>query len=62
MFSAKIAKFLRTNFLTQHLRWVVASAVFCKDFVDISRKNTSYRILEALIWLQLIYFLITNAF
>ena len=35
--------------------------VFCKDFVDISHENASFLILEDSLWLQLIYFLTTNA-
>ena len=31
--------------------------VFCKDFVDISCENASFRILEDSIWLQLTDFL-----
>ena len=46
---------------TEHLRWLITSEAFCKDFVEISYENASCRILEALQWLQLIY-LITIAF
>ena len=35
---------------------VAASAVFCKHFVDISRENALFHVLEYSIWLQLIYF------
>ena len=59
-FLVKFATFLRTPFFKEHLRWVVASEVFCKDFVDTSYENVSCRILEALLWLQLM-FLITIA-
>ena len=41
---------------------MAVSEEFCEDFVDISYENASCRILEALLWLQLIYFLITAAF
>ena len=38
------------------------SAVFCKDVVDISYENASFGVLDDSIWLDLIYFLTTNAF
>ena len=36
--------------------------LFCKEFVNISHENASFRTLEDFIWLQLIYFLTTIAF
>ena len=35
---------------------MAASEVFCKDFFNISYENVSCRILESLLWLQLIFF------
>ena len=46
----------------EHLPWMAASEVFCKDFVDINYDNTSFRILEALLWFKLFYFPTTIAF
>ena len=42
---------------------MTASAVFCKDFKDISYENASARILEeSMMWLQIICFVTTSAF
>ena len=35
-FPVKFATFLRTSFFTEHLRWLAASKVFCKDLGNIS--------------------------
>ena len=43
----KFGKFLRPCFFTEHLWWLTASKVFCKDFVSISYENASFCVLEA---------------
>ena len=53
---------LLTLFFTEDLLWLAGSKLFGNDFVDFSHENTSFRILEALLWLHLIYFLTTIAF
>ena len=62
-FPVKFAKFIKTPFLPQeHLQWPAATEAFYKDFVDISYENFSCGIQEALLWMHLIYFLITIIF
>ena len=62
-FPVNIAKFLRTSILKNIWeRLLLPLEVLCKDFVDISNGNASFRILQDSIWLQVIYFLTTIAF
>ena len=53
---------LLTLFFTDDLLWLAGSKLFGNDFFDFSNENNSFRILEALLWLQLIYFLTKIAF
>ena len=57
-FSVHIAKFLRTSILKKISYWLfLPLEVFCKDFVDISYENVSFRKVQDSIWLQVMYYL-----
>ena len=64
-FPAKFARFLRRLFFLNYNTsggCLLPSEVFRIDFVDIGHENFSCRILEALLWMQLKYFLIIIVF
>ena len=56
-FSVNIAKFLSTSILKNICeRLLQPLKIFCKDFVDTSYENASFRILQGSVWLQLSIF------
>ena len=62
--SRKFENFIYFTWNIKSLRrsFVIPLEVFCKEFLDISNENTSFLMLEDLMWLQLMYFLTMIAF
>ena len=59
--SRKFEKFLNIRWNAKSLKsFVTPLELFCKDFVDISYENASFRILEDSVWLQFIYVFLTT--
>ena len=62
--SRKLKKFINMHWSTKPLRrgFITPLELFCRDFVDISYENASFRIIEDIVWLQHIYFVTTIVF